>query len=116
MEPIWLPGEDDPPVPTRTGRVDIYPVGLLAALVALRRVHTHPNLPPAARQRAWRNLRGLAARMWGYARAGRWRELKNILNGYLAEPTPFPEGVRRCGSGWTRRRALRSLHRHGYRP
>jgi len=31
---------------------------------------------------------------------------------HLAEPTPFPDGLGRCGSGWTRRRALASLRRH----
>jgi hypothetical protein len=42
--------------------------------------------------------------------------MKTFFNGYLAEPTPFPDGMHRCGSGWTRKRALRSLRRNARRP
>jgi hypothetical protein len=48
-----------------------------------------------------------------HIRARNWRALKNTFNGYLAEPDEFPPGDyrRRCGTGWTRRRAMRSLYR-----
>lgn len=40
-----------------------------------------------------------------------WRSVKNYFNGYLAEwhfpPDGFIHG--RCGTGWTRKRALRRL-------
>lgn len=74
------------------GDVDIYPVGLLRDI----------------RNRSVRHgLRYLGWRI----RARDWRTAKNYFNGYLAEPTPFPTGLNRCGSGWTRRRALRDLNR-----
>jgi hypothetical protein len=46
-------------------------------------------------------------------RRRQWRDLKNTFNGYLAEPREFPPGDyrRRCGTGWTKARALRSLER-----
>lgn len=77
-----------------TGRaVSVYPVGLLADI--------HHGRPP-----------GHTARyVWRQARRRNWRAVKNTFNGYLAEPYEFPEGVKRCGSGWTRDRALRSWER-----
>ncbi len=90
--------------------VAIYPVGVLADLLALRRARHHGLL-----RWALRRLLGTLRRVAGQARARNWRAVKNAFNGYLAEPTPFPEHMRRCGSGWTKRRAMRSLRRHGYR-
>ena len=92
--------------------VDIYPVGWLAALRSAWRYLTMPNPGGTFSRRFWwLNLR----REWRYcvqrARAGNWRAVRMSFNGYLAEPNPFPEGVRRCGSGWTRARARRSLER-----
>ena len=42
-----------------------------------------------------------------------WRAVRNYFNGYLAEWHFPPEGFAhgRCGSGWTRKAALRSLGR-----
>lgn len=93
--------------------VDIYPVGVLADLLRLRRALTNYDTKATgwAVGRLRADLRHIAAR----ARAGKWREVKNAFNGYLAEPTPFPGHMRRCGSGWTKKRAMRSLRRHGYR-
>ena len=55
-------------------------------------------------------------RVWRYdvsqAKAGDWRAVKNSFNGWMYEPTPWPEGARRCGTGWTQRRAVRSFFRH----
>lgn len=83
--------------------VDIYPVGLLADLGQF--VHC-PN-----RRTARRTLRRSVTTISRYVAAGRWDELRNYLNGYLAEPNPFPAGLTRCGSGWTRGRAFRDLQR-----
>ena len=68
---------------------------------------------------AWRS-RGrrvqMLRRVWRYdvkqARAGNWRAVKNSFNGWMFEPVPWPEGARRCGSGWTQRRAVRSFWRY----
>lgn len=40
-----------------------------------------------------------------------WRSVRNYFNGYLAEwhYPPRELTMHRCGSGWTRRAALRSL-------
>jgi hypothetical protein len=96
--------------------VDVYPVGWLQRLRLLWHAYTVPGLPPVARQHAWVNIRYGALRTWKLLRAGEWRTVRNSFNGYLAEPTPWPDSLRRCGSGWTKRRALKSLERHGYPP
>lgn len=87
-------------------KIDVYPVGVLAGLLWARR---------AARRGLWRvawdHLRSELRYVVQQAQARRWRAVRNALNGYLAEPIPAPEGLRRCGHGWTRRRAMRSLRR-----
>lgn len=112
-------GWDDPASSPGSGlagamRVDIYPVGWLAVLLRLRRAYA-AGFPAEHRQEARTHARGAVRyqlrRNVEQIRAGKWRGLKNTLSGYLAEPTPFPAGVRRCGSGWTKRRAGRSLDR-----
>lgn len=98
--------------------IEVYPVGALAALRTLYRAYTTEDPDRAirtdirryARARLTWEAKTLAARV----RRREWRAAKNTFNGYLAEPTPFPDGMTRCGSGWTRRRAIRSLYRHGH--
>ena len=48
------------------------------------------------------------------ARRRNWRAVRNCFNGYLAEWSYPPEGLiqHRCGTGWTRKAALRSYGRH----
>lgn len=94
-------------------KVDIYPVGWLAALLRARSCWGHRWLIPQGPREALRTFRRELRYDIQQARAGNWRAVKNSFNGYLAEPDEFPPGDyrRRCGSGWTRRRALRSLHR-----
>lgn len=75
------------------GEVVIYPVGMLSDL-----------------QR--RRFRVATRRLLEMIRDGRWRALKNAFNGYLAEPSQWPSGLRRCGSGWTHGRALASLEHY----
>lgn len=85
---------------------DIYPVGALASLLMIRR---------AVRDRRWSIVKHYIQRerqtLRRYRRNREWQNLKNHFNGYLCEPTPFPVGVTRCGSGWTKRRAARSMDR-----
>lgn len=95
-------------------KIDIYPVGWLSVLLGLRRAF-NPTVPYPApakvRIHALRAVRYELRTNIRQVKHGKWRALKNTFNGYLAEPTPFPAGVRRCGSGWTKRRARRSLDR-----
>jgi hypothetical protein len=94
-------------------KIDIYDVGWLAAIRYARRALTAPELA-GHRAEAWWKLR----QEWHYTRnairEGRWRRVRQSFNGWMAEPTPFPDGMKRVGTGWTRRRALRSLRRHGW--
>lgn len=47
------------------------------------------------------------------AKAGHWQEVRNYFNGYLAEWHYPPEmSMSRCGSGWTRRAAIRRLGKY----
>ena len=77
--------------------INVYPVGLLRDLRQFARGR--------ARRRVRRLLRALRY-PFRQARDGNWRAVRNYFNGYLAEPYTMPPGVTRCGSGWTRRRAL----------
>lgn len=83
--------------------IDVYPVGWLAALRFAWRAARSGRAAPA-----YRRLR----QQWRYTRRcirlRKWRAVRNSLNGYLAEH----ELGRRCGHGWTRRRAVRDLRRH----
>jgi hypothetical protein len=100
--------------------VDVYPVSVLAALLGVARAYGREVRSEDAetielvRGYAWSRLRGEARQVRERAAAGRWREVRNAFNGYLAEPYDFPERMTRCGSGWTRARAMRSLRRHGW--
>ena len=90
--------------------IDVYPVGWLSAIL-----RSWSGLRHAPRNRWFHTISPLRAQ-WRYlvgrARDRNWRAIKNSFNGYLAEPRAFPAGLTRCGSGWTRKRALRSLARH----
>lgn len=89
---------------TPTHEIDIYPVGVLADLQKF--IH----MPD---RRAARYALRRAFRIPFLCAKGRdWRAFRNCFNGYLAEPRKLPTGLARCGSGWTRGRAYRSLQRH----
>lgn len=88
--------------------VDIYPVGVLHDLLFVYRTARYLG----RYREASRKLRYSARHLVEAARDHRWRSLRNSFNGYLAEPRDFPPGLTRCGSGWTRARALRSLRRY----
>jgi hypothetical protein len=95
-------------------KVDVYPVGVLHDLRVAWRIARDPRLRRTRHAHLY--LRHAWRAVSRHVRKKMWRELKNDLNGYLAEPTPWPEGVTRCGSGWTPKRALRSLRRQVRRP
>lgn len=78
--------------------VDVYPVGLFRD-VRQARVDRRRGRP------AFRRLARTALRRRAWRRVSYW-------NGYLAEPSPWPDGLRTCGHGWTRRRALARLDRY----
>lgn len=100
--------------------IDVYPVGVLADLRHAWRYLTARRFPAAVGPPTWgwrlsrarASLRHIRQTIARHVRARNWRALKNAFNGYLAEPVAFPAGLRRCGSGWTKKRALRSLARH----
>jgi len=78
--------------------IDVYPVGFFSDL----KIWAGNPDRGAARQRLWRDIhRALSRRTWR----------RYLLNGFLAEPRDWPDGLKRCGSGWTRGRALRDLQR-----
>ncbi|MCP3017283.1 hypothetical protein NGM33_28530 [Nocardiopsis dassonvillei] len=86
--------------------IDVYSVGIW---------HDLARLPAEARHLgariAWARLRILAGRALTDIRTGNWRALRNSLNAYLAEPDPWPDGLKGCGYGLTRAGALRKLRR-----
>jgi hypothetical protein len=102
-------------------KIDVYPVGALSRLLSAWRFLTVRKFPAAVGpptlawriERAYISLRYIWQTVVRHARRRQWRDLKNTFNGYLAEPYEFPPGdyTRRCGTGWTKRRALRSLER-----
>lgn len=91
--------------------IEVYPVGLLADLLRDWRQIRHWRELRAAGGKPILHVRHAVRYLALRLRERNWRSVKSALNGYLAEPTPFPEEIRRCGSGWTRKRALRSLRR-----
>lgn len=76
--------------------IGIYPVGLLWDI---------------KRKRVVASIRGY---LIPQIKRRNWRAVRNYFNGYLAEWNYPPEGVNhsRCGRGWTKRAALRSLGHH----
>ena len=81
---------------SRPATVDTYRVGHLL------NVHTYGLI---------RGTRRTLSYITYQARRRNWRAIRNTFNGYLAEPTPIPEGLTRCGTGWTAERARRDLER-----
>lgn len=79
--------------------IGTYPVGVLRALL---------------RRDRWNALRQEWRYMTYQAKRRNWRAIRNCFNGYMAEwHYPPAELIHsRCGTGWTRRAALRSLGRH----
>jgi hypothetical protein len=80
--------------------VDIYPVGVLTELIRGRRTKQY--------RASLRNIIRVIKRDVEYRK---WHALKSSFNGFLAEPDVMPGKLTRCGSGWTRKRALKDLQR-----
>lgn len=81
--------------------LDIYPVGILRDIkISWRRHKLH-----------LRRYRLHLGDILQDAEKGDWHGVKTSFNGYLAELSPWPENMPRCGSGWTMRRALKDLQR-----
>lgn len=78
-------------------QIIVYPVGWLAAFC-------NPN--------GHEEIRGEWRRMVDAIRKRRWRAVRNMFNGYLAEVQHSSMLHTRCGHGWTKRRALSDLGRH----
>ncbi len=85
-------------------RIDIYPVGVLKTLQYCISAVKHGEYR-IARNRFKYQLKTL----WRHIKGRRWHTLKCQFNGYLCELTPWPEDVKRCGSGWTKMRAIKSM-------
>jgi len=89
---------------------DIYPVGLLAEIQHSRRYKRSWIDPKRPFTHLLAAIRHSLKGEWKAAYE-EWRPFKSYFNGYLAEPDVFPGRLTRCGSGWTRERALRDLRR-----
>lgn len=103
------------PTPERAARVDVHAMGVLSDLQVIGR-SLDPTWParyrgPVSLPQVARGWRRRAFR-WGFQRLRSSVRRRNAWHGYHAEPYVMPPGVKRIGTGWTRRRALRSLNRH----
>lgn len=77
---------------------ELYCVGWLAAL-------RHP------RGRRARALKRELRYCVSWAKKGNWRAVRKTFNGWMYEPIPWPQEARRCGTGWTKSRAVRRFYR-----
>jgi len=89
----------DQGIQSTAGLTDVYAVGVLADLRQFR-----DNRLALPLGRRLKTLRYSFFRLGTLTRRSAW-------NGFLAEPRDMT-GLRRCGHGWTRHRALRDLERH----
>lgn len=96
--------------------IGTYPVGVLRCLLQAHRFVVTPALwrVQEARQIVFNSCRHEIRYLHSRAQEGDWRSIKSAFNGFLAEWNYPPNDSRfrhagRCGSGWTRKRALRSL-------
>jgi hypothetical protein len=95
--------------------IDVHATGVLSELQAVGRC-LDPTWPGRYRgphrlpqgESGWR--RKALPHFW--QRLLRAVKRRNAWHGYHAEPRVMPPGVKRIGTGWTRRRALRDLERH----
>jgi hypothetical protein len=90
--------------------VDIYPVGLLEEIQQSRLCKRSWISPVRPFKHLFSAIRHFLKGEWKLSYE-EWRPFKSYFNGYLAEPNVMPGKLRRCGSGWTRNRALRDLKR-----
>jgi hypothetical protein len=89
---------------THTPQIDIYPIGWLRTLQAVGRCLRRGRVV-----QAWRFLRRETRYNMIQVRRGNWRAFRNTFGGYHAEHHTLG---RRCGTGWTKRRAINDLYHH----
>ncbi len=89
--------------------IDVYPIGWLSTAEIVRSALKSGNY-----RYAWGRTKQQAVFNLEWAREGKWRTVLGSFYGYLAEPNPWPPGLKTCGRGWTRKAAIRSLKRRGY--
>lgn len=82
--------------------IDVYRIGILWALHFDWRALTVSGRWGG---KTWDWLKQVAR----WARAGKWRSVRNAFGGWHAE---HAYAGTRCGTGWTRKRALADLRRH----
>jgi hypothetical protein len=86
--------------------IDIYPVGVLDTIQTSIKYLRAGRIEPARAK-----IRSQIKYLKTMLRRKNISAVKNSFNGYLAEPKNWPEGLTRCGTGWTKKRALKSLNR-----
>lgn len=86
--------------------VDVYPVGIQYDLWVSARM-----LRRGMWGLAWMQIRNMLRLLRARVQRNRFRVLKLYLNGHLAEPYTWPKGLKLCGTGWTKKRALADLRR-----
>lgn len=89
-----------------TGLTEVYPVGLQRSIWLASRLVRSGKF-----RLAWAELAQELTRELGLLQTGNWRSVKLALNGHLAEPREWPSGMRRCGTGWTKKRAIRATQK-----
>lgn len=96
------------------GEVEVYPVGLMSNICTIRRRLEFFGLSLSSFQPLGKTVRYLRFQLRGNSEGRNLRAARqHLFNGYLAEPVVWPEDrwLTRCGSGWTRNRAVRDLRR-----
>jgi hypothetical protein len=82
--------------------LDVYPVGIFRDFINSRR------LKKLGKSKKYQlHLNDIRV----HIRKKEWHSIKSTFNGYLAELDPWPENMQCCGTGWTRRRAVRDIQR-----
>jgi hypothetical protein len=76
--------------------VDVYPVGFMFDILYYYRAFKHKGI------RLMPSLKRI------FRAEVLFR--KSYWNGFLAEPYNFPAGLRTCGHGWTKKRAMKKLN------
>jgi len=103
---------------SETSGIQTYAVGYLRAINTVLRLRLVRDLPHADRVAARKHVTQILRRelqaTHRHATGRNWRAIRSQFNGYLAEWDYPPEGMlhNRCGTGWTRRTAIRRLGTH----
>lgn len=96
------------------GEVDVYPVGLMSNICTVRLRLGFFGLSRKTFQPLGQSIAYIRFQLRKSDTRRNLHEIRqHLFNGYLAEPLVWPEDrwLIRCGSGWTRNRAVRDLRR-----